>query len=206
MVLRSDSLPGYLQPVIDQRCLLPLPSLYVISYLTSHFSHLFSPCLCTYFISHILFQSCTVTDKHSLVFLRCRTISLSFIIIPSSPLSFSLSPYELNYYTISHSYCFSNHLYSLSIFPLTFSIIDSFTFFTSNVLIFICPPVVPSPPTFFTKVVNSTAVQVLWELPSKPGKAEGFRLTYRRVPYTDFQGPVQFPCHVNAHTISRLGE
>ncbi|XP_070996177.1 immunoglobulin superfamily DCC subclass member 3-like [Oncorhynchus clarkii lewisi] len=63
---------------------------------------------------------------------------------------------------------------------------------------------VPSPPTFFTKVVNSTAVQVLWELPSKPGKAEGFRLTYRRVPHADFQGPVQFPCHVNAHTISRL--
>uniref|UniRef100_A0A8C7HR40 Immunoglobulin superfamily DCC subclass member 3 n=1 Tax=Oncorhynchus kisutch TaxID=8019 RepID=A0A8C7HR40_ONCKI len=63
---------------------------------------------------------------------------------------------------------------------------------------------VPSPPTFFTKVVNSTAVQVLWELPSKPGKAEGFRLTYRRVPHADFQEPVQFPCHVNAHTISRL--
>ncbi|XP_045078190.1 immunoglobulin superfamily DCC subclass member 3-like [Coregonus clupeaformis] len=63
---------------------------------------------------------------------------------------------------------------------------------------------VPTPPTFFTKVVNSTAVQVLWELPSKPGKAEGFRLTYRRVPHADFQGPVQFPCHVNAHTISRL--
>ncbi|CDQ67919.1 unnamed protein product [Oncorhynchus mykiss] len=63
---------------------------------------------------------------------------------------------------------------------------------------------VPTPPTFFTKVVNSTAVQVLWELPSKPGKAEGFRLTYRRVPHTNFQGPVQFPCHVNAHTISRL--
>ncbi|CAB1350990.1 unnamed protein product [Coregonus sp. 'balchen'] len=65
-------------------------------------------------------------------------------------------------------------------------------------------PLVPTPPTFFTKVVNSTAVQVLWELPSKPGKAEGFRLTYRRVPHADFQGPVQFPCHVNAHTISRL--
>ncbi|CAB1320850.1 unnamed protein product [Coregonus sp. 'balchen'] len=63
---------------------------------------------------------------------------------------------------------------------------------------------VPTPPSFFTKVVNSTAVQVLWELPSKPGKAEGFRLTYRRVPHTDFQGPVQFPCHINAHTISRL--
>ncbi|KAF3834443.1 hypothetical protein F7725_025647 [Dissostichus mawsoni] len=65
-------------------------------------------------------------------------------------------------------------------------------------------PSVPTPPTFFTKVVNSTAVQVLWELPSKAGKAEGFRLSYRRVPHADFQGPVQLPCHINAHTISEL--
>uniref|UniRef100_A0A6Q2X857 Uncharacterized protein n=1 Tax=Esox lucius TaxID=8010 RepID=A0A6Q2X857_ESOLU len=63
---------------------------------------------------------------------------------------------------------------------------------------------VPTSPTFFTKTLNSTAVQVLWELPSRPGKAEGFRLTYRRVPHADFQGPVQFPCHVNAHIISHL--
>ncbi|XP_034079841.1 immunoglobulin superfamily DCC subclass member 3-like isoform X1 [Gymnodraco acuticeps] len=63
---------------------------------------------------------------------------------------------------------------------------------------------VPTPPTFFTKVVNSTAVQVLWELPSKAGKAEGFRLSYRRVPHADFQGPIQLSCHINAHTISEL--
>lgn len=65
---------------------------------------------------------------------------------------------------------------------------------------------VPTPPTFFTKVVNSSSVQVLWELPSKAGKAEGFRLSYRRVPSTLFQGPIQLPCHVNAHTITNLGE
>nr|XP_057903671.1 immunoglobulin superfamily DCC subclass member 3 [Doryrhamphus excisus] len=65
---------------------------------------------------------------------------------------------------------------------------------------------VPTPPTFFTKVVNSSAVQVLWELPSKPGKAEGFRLSYRRVPNADFLGPIQLPCHVNAHTIANLEE
>ncbi|KAK5854513.1 hypothetical protein PBY51_004700 [Eleginops maclovinus] len=63
---------------------------------------------------------------------------------------------------------------------------------------------VPTPPTFFTKVVNSTAVQVLWELPSKAGKAEGFRLSYRRVPHADFQGPIQLVCLINAHTISEL--
>uniref|UniRef100_UPI003AABEAA8 immunoglobulin superfamily DCC subclass member 3 n=1 Tax=Centroberyx gerrardi TaxID=166262 RepID=UPI003AABEAA8 len=63
---------------------------------------------------------------------------------------------------------------------------------------------VPTPPTFFTKVVNSSAVQVLWELPSKAGKAEGFRLSYRRVPNAVFLGPIQLPCHINVHTISHL--
>ncbi|XP_068188424.1 immunoglobulin superfamily DCC subclass member 3 [Antennarius striatus] len=63
---------------------------------------------------------------------------------------------------------------------------------------------VPTPPTFFTKVVNVSSVQVLWELPSKAGKAEGFRLSYRRVPHAAFQGPVQLPCHVNAYTLTNL--
>ncbi|XP_042362968.1 immunoglobulin superfamily DCC subclass member 3 [Plectropomus leopardus] len=63
---------------------------------------------------------------------------------------------------------------------------------------------VPTAPTFFTKVVNSSAVQVLWELPSKAGKAEGFRLSYRRVPHADFQTPIQLPCYINAHTIANL--
>lgn len=64
----------------------------------------------------------------------------------------------------------------------------------------------PAPPTFFTKVVNSSSVQVLWELPSKAGKAEGFRLSYRRVPHALFQGPIQLACLVNAHTITDLGQ
>ncbi|XP_076013205.1 immunoglobulin superfamily DCC subclass member 3 [Genypterus blacodes] len=63
---------------------------------------------------------------------------------------------------------------------------------------------VPTPPTFFTKVLNTSAVQVLWELPSKAGKAEGFRLSYRRVPHADYQGPIQLPCDINAHTIANL--
>lgn len=65
---------------------------------------------------------------------------------------------------------------------------------------------VPTPPTYFTKVVNSSAVQVLWELPSKAGKVEGFRLSYRKVPQSDFKEPIQLPYHVNAHTISDMGE
>ncbi|KAM9824695.1 immunoglobulin superfamily DCC subclass member 3 [Neosynchiropus ocellatus] len=63
---------------------------------------------------------------------------------------------------------------------------------------------VPAAPTFFTKVVNSSAVQVLWELPSKTGKSQGFRLSYRRVPHVDYQGSIQLPYHVNAHTVSHL--
>lgn len=65
---------------------------------------------------------------------------------------------------------------------------------------------VPPPPAFFTKVVNVTSVQVLWELPNKPGKTEGFRLSYRRVPHGEFQGPLQMSCHTNAQTIVHLGK
>ncbi|RVE66743.1 hypothetical protein OJAV_G00110200 [Oryzias javanicus] len=63
---------------------------------------------------------------------------------------------------------------------------------------------IPPSPTYFTKVLNSSAVQVFWELPSKPGKAEGFRLSYRRVPHPDLQDTIQLPCHINAHSIYNL--
>ncbi|XP_051812056.1 immunoglobulin superfamily DCC subclass member 3 [Acanthochromis polyacanthus] len=63
---------------------------------------------------------------------------------------------------------------------------------------------VPTPPTYFTKVLNSSAVQVLWEFPSSAGKAEGFRLSYRRVPHPEYHGPIQLPYHISAHTISNL--
>uniref|UniRef100_A0AAY4E404 Immunoglobulin superfamily DCC subclass member 3 n=1 Tax=Denticeps clupeoides TaxID=299321 RepID=A0AAY4E404_9TELE len=63
---------------------------------------------------------------------------------------------------------------------------------------------VPTAPTYFTKVVNSTAVQVLWELPNKPGRAEGFRLFYRKVPHGELQGPIETPCSVNAYTVAHL--
>ncbi|XP_035286514.1 immunoglobulin superfamily DCC subclass member 3, partial [Anguilla anguilla] len=63
---------------------------------------------------------------------------------------------------------------------------------------------VPAVPSFFTKVLNSTAVQVYWELPGKPGKVEGFKLSFRKVPQADFQGPYVLASHVNTHTIARL--
>ncbi|XP_028281027.1 immunoglobulin superfamily DCC subclass member 3 [Parambassis ranga] len=63
---------------------------------------------------------------------------------------------------------------------------------------------VPSPPNFFTKVLNQTAMQVYWELPSKPGRLEGFRLEYRGVSNPDEQGQETFPGHINTHTISHL--
>ncbi|PWA25105.1 hypothetical protein CCH79_00020014, partial [Gambusia affinis] len=63
---------------------------------------------------------------------------------------------------------------------------------------------VPAPPICFTKVLNSTTVQVFWELPAKPGKVEGFKLTFRRIPLTDYHEPIELPFHACAHTISNL--
>ncbi|XP_039974319.1 immunoglobulin superfamily DCC subclass member 3-like [Xiphias gladius] len=63
---------------------------------------------------------------------------------------------------------------------------------------------VPNSPSFFTKVLNQTAMQVYWELPSKPGKLEGFRLDYRAVSNPGVQGQETFPGHINTHTISHL--
>nr|XP_020474375.1 immunoglobulin superfamily DCC subclass member 3-like [Monopterus albus] len=63
---------------------------------------------------------------------------------------------------------------------------------------------VPSSPSFFTKVLNQTTMQVYWELPSKPGQLEGFKLEYRGVTNPDIQGQDTFPGHINTHTISHL--
>lgn len=64
----------------------------------------------------------------------------------------------------------------------------------------------PTPPSFFTKVLNQTAMQVYWDLPSKPGQLEGFRLEYRGVSNPNIQGQETFPGHINTHTISHLGQ
>ncbi|XP_067365192.1 immunoglobulin superfamily DCC subclass member 3-like isoform X1 [Channa argus] len=63
---------------------------------------------------------------------------------------------------------------------------------------------VPSVPSFFTKVLNKTTMQVYWELTNKPGKLEGFRLEYRGVSNPNIQGHETFPAHINTHTISHL--
>ncbi|XP_028836104.1 immunoglobulin superfamily DCC subclass member 3 isoform X2 [Denticeps clupeoides] len=63
---------------------------------------------------------------------------------------------------------------------------------------------VPTMPSFFTKVLNKTAMQVFWELPSKPGKVQGFKMSYRMVPEEQYKGEEQFPSHINTHTISHL--
>ncbi|XP_047455016.1 immunoglobulin superfamily DCC subclass member 3-like [Mugil cephalus] len=63
---------------------------------------------------------------------------------------------------------------------------------------------VPSPPSFFTKVLNQTAMQVYWELPGKPGALEGFRLEYHGVSNPDERGQETFPGHINTHTFSHL--
>lgn len=65
---------------------------------------------------------------------------------------------------------------------------------------------VPSSPKFFTKLLNQTAMQVYWELPSMPGKLEGFRLEYRGVSNPEVQGQETFPGNINTHTISHLGQ
>nr|XP_015192118.1 PREDICTED: immunoglobulin superfamily DCC subclass member 3 [Lepisosteus oculatus] len=64
----------------------------------------------------------------------------------------------------------------------------------------------PATPSFFTKMVNATAVQAFWELPSKPGKVEGFKLYHRRVPQPDFQGPHVLPGNTNSFILSQLGQ
>ncbi|KAF6731907.1 Immunoglobulin superfamily DCC subclass member 3 [Oryzias melastigma] len=63
---------------------------------------------------------------------------------------------------------------------------------------------VPDPLSFFTKVLNQTAIQVYWELPSKPGKLEGLKLSYNGVSNPDIQGQEIVPAHINTHTISHL--
>uniref|UniRef100_A0A672N0S2 Immunoglobulin superfamily DCC subclass member 3 n=1 Tax=Sinocyclocheilus grahami TaxID=75366 RepID=A0A672N0S2_SINGR len=63
---------------------------------------------------------------------------------------------------------------------------------------------VPTMPSFFTKVLNSTAMQVFWELPAKAGRVEGYKLSHRKLPQQEFRHEERFPAHINTHTISNL--
>ncbi|KAM9765371.1 immunoglobulin superfamily DCC subclass member 3 [Menidia menidia] len=63
---------------------------------------------------------------------------------------------------------------------------------------------VPAPPSLFTKVLNSSVVQVMWEPSSKMGQHQGFRLYYRRAHAPLFVGPIVFPRNVTQHNITQL--
>ncbi|ROL53502.1 Immunoglobulin superfamily DCC subclass member 3 [Anabarilius grahami] len=63
---------------------------------------------------------------------------------------------------------------------------------------------VPTMPSFFTKVLNSTAMQVFWDLPAKAGRVEGYKLSHRMLPQQEFRHDERFPAHINTHTISNL--
>ncbi|XP_053722747.1 immunoglobulin superfamily DCC subclass member 3 isoform X2 [Synchiropus splendidus] len=63
---------------------------------------------------------------------------------------------------------------------------------------------VPPPPSVFTKVVNSSVIQVKWEVSSKLGQHQGFRLYYRRAHAPHFTGPFTFPRNITQHTIYDL--
>ncbi|XP_028979978.2 immunoglobulin superfamily DCC subclass member 3 isoform X2 [Esox lucius] len=63
---------------------------------------------------------------------------------------------------------------------------------------------VPSPPSLFTKLVNSSVVQVVWEPSSKMGQNQGFRLYYRRAHAPLFTGPLTFHRNVTQYNITQL--
>ncbi|XP_073702998.1 immunoglobulin superfamily DCC subclass member 3 [Garra rufa] len=74
----------------------------------------------------------------------------------------------------------------------------------SNSIIATTLGAVPTMPSFFTKVLNSTAMQVFWELPAKAGRVEGYKLSYRMLPQQEFRHEERFPAQINTHTISNL--
>ncbi|XP_014887235.1 immunoglobulin superfamily DCC subclass member 3 isoform X2 [Poecilia latipinna] len=63
---------------------------------------------------------------------------------------------------------------------------------------------VPAPPSLFTKVLNSSVVQVTWDSPSKMGPHQGFRLYYRRAHTPLFVGPIHFLRNITQYNITQL--
>ncbi|KAK5614123.1 Immunoglobulin superfamily DCC subclass member 3 [Crenichthys baileyi] len=63
---------------------------------------------------------------------------------------------------------------------------------------------VPAPPSLFTKVLNSSVVQVTWDSSSKMGQHQGFRLYYRRAHTPLFIGPIPFPHNITQYNITQL--
>ncbi|XP_034047548.1 immunoglobulin superfamily DCC subclass member 3 isoform X2 [Thalassophryne amazonica] len=63
---------------------------------------------------------------------------------------------------------------------------------------------VPAPPSLYTKVVNSSMVQAVWEPSLKMGQHQGFKLYYRRAHAPYFTGPITFPRNITQYNITQL--
>ncbi|KPP73110.1 Immunoglobulin superfamily DCC subclass member 3-like [Scleropages formosus] len=62
----------------------------------------------------------------------------------------------------------------------------------------------PAPPSLLTRVLNSTAVQAVWEPSGKLGQQGGFKLFYRKVQSAAFSGPLTFARNVTQYNITQL--
>ncbi|XP_067883719.1 immunoglobulin superfamily DCC subclass member 3-like, partial [Heterodontus francisci] len=63
---------------------------------------------------------------------------------------------------------------------------------------------VPDTVTFFTQVLNSSAVQVFWELTPSQGLIAGYKLYYRKVQSSQLVGPTLLSSAITSFTISHL--
>ncbi|XP_043391504.1 immunoglobulin superfamily DCC subclass member 3 [Chelonia mydas] len=63
---------------------------------------------------------------------------------------------------------------------------------------------IPAAPSFFTKVLNTSTVQVFWVLPPQPGRIEGFKLFHRKLPSPHFEGPQLLASTANSYVYSNL--
>ncbi|XP_029431086.1 immunoglobulin superfamily DCC subclass member 3 [Rhinatrema bivittatum] len=63
---------------------------------------------------------------------------------------------------------------------------------------------VPAMPALYIKVLNSTAIQAVWEPSIKLGQHEGFKLYYRKVHLSHFTGPLLLPSSATSYNISHL--
>ncbi|XP_029139452.1 immunoglobulin superfamily DCC subclass member 3 [Protobothrops mucrosquamatus] len=63
---------------------------------------------------------------------------------------------------------------------------------------------IPAALSFYTKILNISTVQVFWELPSTPGRIEGFKLYLRKLPGAHSEGPQILPGTVNSFIYSNL--
>ncbi|CAM4706620.1 unnamed protein product [Caretta caretta] len=63
---------------------------------------------------------------------------------------------------------------------------------------------IPAAPSFFTKVLNASMVQVFQALPPQPGRIEGFKLFHRKLPSPHFEGPQLLASTANSYIYSNL--